>query len=328
LRSIYPGPPVVQIVIHCGLCGYQPGVILTLDAPPNSDEELRRLIAEQVGASMRCDRCHSELLPGTGTLAVEAEPPRIALARKAERMRRKMKGVRFAVGEPNGSCHGSVWRLWVNGNDVYIAARAITSAQKVSLHASGDWRVAFTNPYMSRASRLVPAGRGRIIDRWPRPPEFAPGWTRGFVIRVPASEVVPSVPLVDDPSDIVWLNRLPDGWCTHVTVLLSASDATGSGGRGFATAAGRENFTEVVTKLTLRDGSHVWVVAHAEEMTQSQQAQVEELRERTQAGGAVAIGKARKDSQADLRGFAGGYDDDGTRFFLDLALPDTSKAHC
>jgi uncharacterized protein YfaT (DUF1175 family) len=210
----------------------------------------------------------------------------------------------------------------VNQNDVYIAARVAASEMKVSLHGSGVWRDAFTEKHLARENALIDSSRDRAVDRWSRPPEFAPGWTRAFAIIVPSSEVVPSEVEIAKPDDIIWIDPLPEGWETHLTVLLSAPGATGSEGRGFATAVGRENFTEVVTRLELANGEHVWVVAHAEQMTEESRLNLEALRESILSGGAAVIEQAAADDEPhDLRGFAGGYQEDGTRFYADIAIP-------
>jgi hypothetical protein len=53
------------------------------------------------------------------------------------------KVIRFAVGSPE-QYRSSLWRLWVQGNDVYLGARIITGVVKLSMHRSGIWRYAFT----------------------------------------------------------------------------------------------------------------------------------------------------------------------------------------
>jgi len=209
----------------------------------------------------------------------------------------------------------------VNGNDVYVAARVAASEMKVSLHASGKWRSAFTERHVQREDALISADRDRAVDKWERPGEFAPGWTRAFVIVVPASEVVPSEAVIPDPQEIIWIDPLPEGWATIFTVLLSAPGATGSEGRGFATAAGREHFTEVVTAIDLENGERAWVVAHAEELSDQWKQNLEALRMKMLSEGAQAIAEARQDPQPhDLRAFASGYYEDGTRFYTDIAL--------
>ena len=319
MARLYAGT-MPRLVVFCGLCGFEPGIELEVQAHA-TPEEMRAAVAAHVGSpSLRCARCHSELLPGSGVLTT-GDPPRLELARKAERMRKRIRGARFAVGSTDGP-RGSVWRIWVNGNDVYVAARVAASEMKVSLHASGKWRSAFTERHVQREDALIASDRDRAVDKWERPDEFAPGWTRAFVIVVPASEVVPSQAVITDPGEIIWIDPLPDGWATIFTVLLSAPDATGSDGRGFATAAGRENFTEVVTAIELRKGERAWVVAHAEELSEEWRQNLEALRAQMLSQGAEAMATARQDPQPhDLRAFASGHYDDGTRFYTDIALP-------
>jgi hypothetical protein len=284
-----------RLVVFCALCGYEPGIELEVSADA-TPEEMRAAMAAHTGTpSMRCERCRSELLPESGVLTT-GDPPRLELARKAERMRKRIRGVRFAVGSTDGP-RGSVWRIWVNRNDVYVAARVAASEMKVSLHASGKWRSAFTERHVQREDALISSDRDRAVDKWERPAEFAPGWTRAFVIVVPASEVVPSAAIIPDPQEIIWIDPLPEGWATIFTVLLSAPDATGSDGRGFATAAGREHFTEVVTAIELENGGRAWVVAHAEELSDEWRRNLEALRGQVLQEGAKAIVKARQDPQ-------------------------------
>jgi len=309
---------VALLVVHCGICGFDPGIQVEV-ADGTSADDLRAAVASRIGESLRCERCNSELVAESGSFTVD-EPPRMELARKAETMRAKINGVRFAVGTPDGP-RGSVWRVWTYRSDVYIAARSAASDQKVSLHASGVWRSAFTEAHAQKENSLVGEGDDRVLDRWNRPAEFAPGWTRAFMVVVPAREVVPcDVPAKSD--EIVWIEPLPDGWATIFTVLFAAPGASGSDGRGFATAEGREHHTEIVATLPLENGETVWVLAHAEEMTEAMDADVERVRAFVMEKAAAAMAKADADPDPhDFRAFGSGYGDDEVRFILDVALP-------
>lgn len=46
------------------------------------------------------------------------------------------KEFRFCVGEVTGE-RSTVWKIWVNKNDIYILSRMMGSDAKISLHASG-----------------------------------------------------------------------------------------------------------------------------------------------------------------------------------------------
>src|ERR1700731_104232 len=83
------------------------------------------------------------------------------------------KPIRFAVAE-NGETHSTVWRLWVNRNDLYLAGRAAAGLLKISFHKSGK----------NRAAQVSTSPRAPLAA-WDRRPAFAPGWTVCFGIVVP-----------------------------------------------------------------------------------------------------------------------------------------------
>ncbi len=90
-----------------------------------------------------------------------------------------MNALRFAVGTRD-DLRSSVWRLWANKNDLYLAARSQAMISKFSFHESGKYRFAVN----SRVERENDAA-DRALYKWIRPDEFTPGWTRCFGILVP-----------------------------------------------------------------------------------------------------------------------------------------------
>ena len=80
--------------------------------------------------------------------------------------------VRFGVRDDIGRTSG-VWRLWSHRGDVYLAARTLGGVIKVSLHATGNWKTAFSSEYMRRTDRLPVEKPGGITDRW-EPPKLRP----------------------------------------------------------------------------------------------------------------------------------------------------------
>ena len=64
------------------------------------------------------------------------------------------------------------WRLWTRGADIYVACRDNFKEIKVSLHASGVWRLAYTQEALKARPELVPADEDRVWQRWV-PPENA-----------------------------------------------------------------------------------------------------------------------------------------------------------
>jgi hypothetical protein len=95
--------------------------------------------------------------------------------------------VRFAVGTPGK--RSSVWRLWNHGDEVYVGVRDIAGHHKASLHRSGDWHEAFSREHTEGPRSLVPPGRDRVLEKWRRPREFAPGLPRGEAVWVIANDV-------------------------------------------------------------------------------------------------------------------------------------------
>jgi hypothetical protein len=65
--------------------------------------------------------------------------------------------IRFAVGR-GGDLRSTVWRLWANKGDLFLAGRNLAGQSKISFHASGICRYAI----VSQTPRPP-------IDRWMRP---------------------------------------------------------------------------------------------------------------------------------------------------------------
>ena len=72
--------------------------------------------------------------------------------------------IRIAVGTPDGVSSNS-WRIWVQGMDIYVSCRDNFQEFKVSLHASGIWRVAFTEHALKSRSDLLKPDSDRVISR-------------------------------------------------------------------------------------------------------------------------------------------------------------------
>jgi len=310
---------VANVEVHCGRCGHLIGVGTEVDEPVTS-EVTSTLLAELVGRAVRCDRCGSVLDTASGQVLEDS--PLFQRATAADRISRSMRGgTRWAVGSKEGP-RSAVWRIWANRNDVYLSARYAASDYKVSLHASGKWRVAFTEHHLTRPQPLLSAGSDRALDRWDRPDEFAPGWTRAFLIMIPVSEVVPPAVPVDKPDEVVWIEPPPLNSVAHFDVVLSAPDARGArDGRGFAAPEGYTETTEVVTLFDLPNGERVWLLLHAEPTDAAFWAPMDEVRARMDVAARSKIAAASSDDTPhDLRAIVAGVTGDGVRFFIDLAL--------
>jgi len=72
---------------------------------------------------------------------------------------------RVAIGTPGG-LSGNSWRIWTSGQDTYIACRDNFREFKVSLHASGIWRVAFTTEALNQRPELELPDGDRVLQRY------------------------------------------------------------------------------------------------------------------------------------------------------------------
>jgi hypothetical protein len=97
------------------------------------------------------------------------------------------RNVRFAIGTPTGRSSNS-WLIETRKTgDIYIICRDNFSESKVSLHASGKWRYAFTDSIAKTRPDLVSPGSDRALHKW-NPPD---GWKQrpivAFELLVPQS---------------------------------------------------------------------------------------------------------------------------------------------
>lgn len=101
--------------------------------------------------------------------------------------------LRFAAGGPN-TLRSSTWMVvgGRSGRDVYVGMRSQLHMSKISLHASGRWRLAMTNEFASTTafeweevdSELRSAQEDpRVITRLPTPPVIN-GWQHALDIVV------------------------------------------------------------------------------------------------------------------------------------------------
>ncbi len=68
-----------------------------------------------------------------------------------------------------------LWRVWVHGDEIYLAPRGMAQLVNLSLHSSGIWRWAWV-----KDSVLDEELEGdRAHERWLKPGPFIPGWIVG-----------------------------------------------------------------------------------------------------------------------------------------------------
>ena len=170
---------------------------------------------------------------------------------------------RFAAGSLEAPFSG-VWRLVVNGNDVFLgASKGSMSVFKNSLHQSGVWVLAATQQSGATFER-----GNRRAKRWSRPLDHVAGVTRGPSVFVPHTSLG-SRPLSPDERnpEILWYQAPGDRetvefslyfvkpgvatkWNTNETELAQCPAADGS--RVFLLASSGESpadFEEACEKM-------------------------------------------------------------------------------
>jgi hypothetical protein len=133
------------------------------------------------------------------------------------------KSITVAVGSPD-NLRSSIWRLWVQGDEVYFGARAMLPTLKVSLHKTGQWHIAWDKKQKNEKTR--------IIHRWRRPPPFLNGLVDGIGVLI--DPYFPKEPFrnkaIIDP-DIKWLPLAPYGKFLALKVLIATKQADLDSGR-------------------------------------------------------------------------------------------------
>jgi hypothetical protein len=144
----------------------------------------------------------------------------------------------FSAGNYDGP-RGAVWVVQAppTSPDVYVGALGITGLQKISLHASGKWRYAWTREH---APNVVPPGTDRALLKWNRPDEQAPGLTEGIRIWVPHEELTTYQGL-PQPEDEYFRDA-----CPTIDHIAWVDDPGPGKALGFHILIGRPDFGEVL----------------------------------------------------------------------------------
>lgn len=128
--------------------------------------------------------------------------------------------VRFAVGTPTGASTNS-WKVWVRKDDIYVACRDNFSGFKVSLHASGIWRVGFTQEFAQMRTDIVSEGHDRVMKKWKPNLDVSEQVIIGFQIVAPLGSLYLGA---NDrkkwPSSVVFVEPPPD---SGKTVVISVA---------------------------------------------------------------------------------------------------------
>jgi hypothetical protein len=222
------------------------------------------------------------------------------------------RSIRFGISDGAGQ-RGATWKCFApigqGRDDVYVACRELKGAIKTSLHESGKCHVAYEPTFFEQdvpdADRMA---RGRFIDKWPRPPEIAPGLTLALRINTPWSAV--NVPNSDaDFPTVIWIPNAPQDQATEIDILLSTAVTVVAGWPGKNSMN-----TKLVGSLQLDSGAIVWVVYWVIPLPDLESSKA------IKAAPKFFRGKSMSDLEgASLRMIAFGDEPDGSRVIYDFA---------
>jgi hypothetical protein len=207
--------------------------------------------------------------------------------------------IRWATGHPDGP-RSLTWTVigGRNSDNVYVAARGLMGAAKLSLHESGVWRFAFTEQGMEKVG--LPEGEDRVIDRYEATTELAPGWVHAARIRTPSTTFSSTIsehrPSDKQPIRFYKTPDLPHHLEYHVVLGDSAAEDA------------IVPVTEAITvgRMTLTSGMRVLIIAGFWQMDGQSQQAID-----------FALENAAKGAPGNT-GFISG-NADGVATFLDLA---------
>ena len=193
----------------------------------------------------------------------------------------KDKEARVGLGSTEGQ-YSMLWRVWVHGDEIYLAPRGMAQLVKLSLHSSGIWRWAWV-----KDSVLDEELEGdRTHERWLKPGPFIPGWIVGPSVMFLWSPVEGwEGDPIETTKRVSWLD--PPEKNDKVTVSLMLAEPGAMAARDLR----EEKRFPLLAELHLRSGGRVWVAARRDPMT------LEEMR------GVAAVQKREVD--ANVVGFGG-----------------------
>ncbi len=179
--------------------------------------------------------------------------------------------IRFAVGTPENP-QSWIWRLWVQGDEVYLGAKNALQAFRVSLHKSGIWRIAFVKE-LKREDETS----DRVIVRWKKPDEFTPGWTPSIAVLV--SSIKPSRPFNKvkmEDERIVWFPQPAEGKRALFKILISSSTMTESDLKKILISGDK-----LAGTLGKKNGERVWLVLREDDLTAIEIAKIRDVMDKT-----------------------------------------------
>lgn len=178
-------------------------------------------------------------------------------------MSKKRTVKRFGVRSEDGR-HSSIWSIWADHpsrggkakNDVYLSSRTLAGTLKVSLHQSGDWRIAFTSEYAkSQIESGIWPEQARRLDQWQRPAFKNNGILKALSILVPSSDLEDYPQNISNSKPVSWITTSAVGTTIEFWVIFSKV-AYELGNWPYKSKLG----TKCLDSFPLANGEIVWIV--------------------------------------------------------------------
>ena len=163
--------------------------------------------------------------------------------------------IRFGLGS-SGLPSSALWRMWVQGDETYLAVRTGIGLSKVSLHSTGHWALT------AGTGRIPINGPQTLTDNWKAGPRVVfPGVPPILSLRTFEEAIYKRVFLFETPPESHWRD--------FAVVFSTASAGTDDLIRILPPGS------DVIGPLRQRSGDGVWLATFATTMTSEQ---VEDIR--------------------------------------------------
>lgn len=183
-------------------------------------------------------------------------------------MSKKNNAIRFAVGDPN-NVQSHIWRIWVQGNDVYLGTRDSLNIMKVSLHASGIWRLAYVESFDKRDRNS-----DRVIIRWTKK-EGPIDWFQSInIITTPSTSKNLFNPQKESLDSIQWIPSCGVGRKVFFKIVFSGSNISLEKGK-----LSLKQYS-VLKYWKKADGETVWLLYGETELHSSERSRVNDVVEK------------------------------------------------
>jgi len=214
--------------------------------------------------------------------------------------------IRFAVGRRDG-VRSSTWRVRVsNDGSVFVSTRTLGGLLKVSLPSSGRWRIAFAD---SAAARIGAPAEDRALDKFTPGPEIVPGVRHGVMVVIPWLAVCLHPEGAPEEREVWWLPPVAESQVACVALFLTAPKVRVDGAIASATSPrGSGVSLKYATRAALPREVAEWTALTARTV------------------GDERVEAATTTADVVFERFVVGHMPDGTRWLVDLRIPEANPA--